>query len=146
MQTFREYHSCCTALLKLIDSWLTDIDDGKCIIAIFLDLKKAFDLVDHDILLQKMKMYNFSESTIKFFKSYLSNRTQIVKDGEFESSSRTVLTGVSQGSILGPILFLIYINDIYMKLTKSSSLDMYADDSTLYSSGFKANEMLYKKI
>jgi len=94
---FREYHSCCTALLKLIDSWLTDIDDGKCICAIVLDLKKAFDLVDHDILLKKMKMYNVSDNTIKFFKSYLSNRTQIVKNGEFESSSRTVLTGVPHG-------------------------------------------------
>ena len=74
-----------------------------------------------------MEMYNFSENTIKFFKPYLLNRTQIVKDGEFESSTRTVLA--PQGSILGPILFLIYINDIHMKLTKSSSLDMYADDA-----------------
>ena len=86
-----------------------------------------------------MKMYNFSENTIKFFKPYLSNRTQIVKDGEFESSSRTVL--VPQGSILGPIIILIYINVIHMKLTKSSSLDMYADDSTLNSSGLKDNEI-----
>jgi len=59
---FREYHLCCTALLKLIDLWLTDIDDGKCIGTLLLDLKKAFDLVDHDILIKNMKMYNFSET------------------------------------------------------------------------------------
>jgi len=88
-----------------------------------------------------MKMYNFSENTILFFKSYLSNRTQVVRDGEVISLSRTVLTGLPQGSILGPILFLIYINDIHMKLTNSISLDMYADDSTLHSSGFKTNEI-----
>ena len=69
--------------------------------------QKAFDLVDHDILLKKMKTYNFSENTIKFFKSYISNRTQVVRDGEFVSSSRTVLTGVPQGSILGPMLLLL---------------------------------------
>ena len=88
-----------------------------------------------------MKMYTFSKNTIKFFKYYLSSRTHIVKGGELGSSSRTVFTGVPQVLILGPILFLIYIKDIHMKLTRSSSLKMYADDSTLHSSGFKANEI-----
>jgi len=86
-------------------------------------------------------MYNFSKNTIKFFKYYLSNRTQIVKGGDLVSSSRTVFTGVPQGLIIGPILYLIYINDIHMKLTMSSSLKMYADDLTLHSSGFKVNEI-----
>lgn len=71
---FRKNHSCCTALTSLIDAWVKDIDSGKIVGAVFLDLRKAFDLVDHEILLHKLNLYHFSENSIKFFKSYLSNR------------------------------------------------------------------------
>lgn len=71
---FRKNHSCNTALISLIDTWLKDVDSGKIIGTVFLDLKKAFDLVDHEILLHKLKLYHFSENAVKFFKSYLSNR------------------------------------------------------------------------
>ena len=74
-------HSCNTALIRLIDAWLKDVDSGKLVGAIFLDLRKAFDLVDHEILLHKLKLYHFSEISLNLFESYLENSNQIVKIG-----------------------------------------------------------------
>ena len=99
----------------------------------FLDLRKAFDLVDHSILLHKLKLYHFSQKTVSFFESYLSNRKQQVKVGDTQSSFMKIQSGVPQGSILGPILFLIYINDIAYSCP-DLNIDLYADDSTLFRS------------
>ncbi len=137
---FRENHSCQTALIRLIDEWLKDVDMGKCIGSVFVDLKKAFDLVDHKILLHKLKLHHFSNRSLTLFQSYLRNRLQSVKHGNTISSPQTVTSGVPQGSILGPLLFLIYINDIDLLLDKST-IDLYADDSTLYVSGFSLLEI-----
>ena len=136
---FRQSHSCHTALISLIDSWLKDVDEGKFIGTIFLDLRKAFDLVDHDILIYKLKLCHFSNEATKFFTSYLSNRKQLIKIGNSKSSFKTIRTGVPQGSILGPLLFLIYINDIAFDIT--SNIDLYADDSTVHKSGSNVNEI-----
>ena len=130
---FRESHSCQTALIRLVDSWLTDIDSGNSVGTIFLDLKKAFDLVDHDILLHKLKLYHFSNSALKLFQSYLSKRTQFVKMGGVCSTSSTINSGVPQGPILGPLLFLLYVNDL--PLCIKSNADMYADDTTIHQAG-----------
>ena len=96
---------------------------------ILIDLQKAFDTIDHKILLNKMKFLGFSQKVIDWFKCYLSNRTFQVKINETISSSGNVTCGVPLGSILGPLLFLIYVND--MALSVESKLLLYADDSCL---------------
>ena len=102
---FRKSHSCCTALINLIDKGLKDVDDGKYVGAVFLDLKKAFDLVDHDVLLHKLDLHHFSTSALNLMKSYIYDRSQLVKIGDVYSDVQKLKSGVPQGSILGPILF-----------------------------------------
>ena len=131
---FRKEHSCLTALTYMTDSWMKSIDNGEIVGCVLLDLQKAFDLVDHEILLYKLKLYHFSETTLAWFKSYLNGRYQHVQHNNEKSNELEIKTGVPQGSILGPLLFLLYVNDLPMAIHKSS-LDMYADDSTLYTSG-----------
>ena len=82
---FWKHHSCQTALIKLINDWLSHIDRGKIVAAIFFDLKKAFDVVDHEILLQKLALYGVRGTSLHWFESYLSNRSQCVVDGWVES-------------------------------------------------------------
>lgn len=137
---FRENHSCQTALIRLIDEWLKDVDNGNCIGSVFIDMKKAFDLVDHEILLYKLKLHHFSDGTLSLFHSYLSQRQQCVKLGTSFSTPLTIKSGVPQGSILGPLLFLIYINDIGLLLNQSD-IDLYADDTTLYATGANPSEI-----
>ena len=131
---FRQFHSCQTALTKMTNLWLKDIDDGNLTGAMFIDFTKAFDLVDHKLLLKKLALYKFDESTLLWFKSYLSNRKQSVHVG----GSKSKYLGVPQGSVLGPLLFLVYINDLPLHVEKSK-LEMFADDMTLHSSSADMN-------
>ena len=109
---FRSLHSTVTALLEATDSWALDIDRGNVNAVVFLDLKKAFDTVDHDVLLGKLSLYGIQESAYDWFESYLNNRTQkCVVNGSL-SKVCSLGCGVPQGTILGPLLFLIYINDL----------------------------------
>lgn len=130
---FREKHSCETALLKVVDQWMESIDKGYILGTVFLDLSKAFDLVNHEIMVTKLRIYGVSSKAINWFKSYLVNRSQCTYLNGVLSSSRRIACGVPQGSILGPLLFLIYINDIDLTLEYCSA-DMYADDTTFYAS------------
>jgi len=127
---FRCLHSTVTALLESTNSWAYNIDHGQVNAVVFLDLKKAFDTVDHGILLSKLNAYGLGGAVGNWFKSYLSNRSQKCYVNGHLSSNSTLLCGIPQGTILGPLLFLLYINDLPNCLEHSQAR-MYADDTNL---------------
>ena len=127
---FRENHSTQTAVIELNDTLKLDLDIGHTPLVFFLDLSKAFDTIDFDILLIKLKHIGVSTSAIRWFDSYLKNRKQYVSYNNVDSDFLTTQTGVPQGSILGPLLFLIYMNDLN-NVSSHFKLICYADDSTL---------------
>ena len=133
---FRSLHSTVTALLHATDQWAYNIDKGHVNAVVFLDLKKAFDTVDHTILLSKLEACGVKGSEHAWFKSYLNLRTQKCFVNGSLSDSKSLAFGIPQGTILGPLLFIIYINDLPNCL-EFSVPQMYADDTNLT---FAAND------
>ena len=127
---FRLLHSVATALLASTNDWYLNIDKGKYTGLVFIDLKKAFDTVDHKILLQKMNMHGVTGLEHDWFTSYLENRKQFCRVDGTSSDVRRINCGVPQGSCLCPLLFLIYINDLPFSLQKSH-VSIYADDTAI---------------
>ena len=118
----------------MADTWLKAINEGKLVGCAMIEFRKTFDLVDHKLLRNKLDIYRFSALSLSWFKSYLSNRTQEVEIINSCSNIGDVVCGVPQGSILGPLLFFMFINDLPLSLKNSPiSADLYADDTTLYS-------------
>ncbi len=115
----------------MVDRWLKAINEGKIIGTVMVDFKKAFDLVDHDILLKKLVHYKLSSHTLAWVSSYLLERQQRVSINNTLSDSSNITNGVPQGCILCPLLFLIFINDLPL-YTNEVFTDLYADDTTLY--------------
>ena len=122
-----------------------NIDDGKMNSVILLDIKKAFDTVDHQIMLDKLNCYGIHEDELGFFMSYLNDRQQCCNVNNVFSSTRKITCGVPQGSILGPLLFIIYMNDLPVSVT-GVDIKMYADDTSLYGAFKTINDLQEKLI
>jgi hypothetical protein len=129
---FRKHHSTSTALIKITDDLLRASDSKLTSVLVLLDFSKAFDSVDHELMCAKLvTQYGFTTCAVGLIRSYLSNRTQYVFANGQSSSFLPLTTGVVQGSVLGPILFSLFINDITSQIT-SCSYHLYADDVQLY--------------
>ena len=134
---FRRGRSTSLALTQFTDEVLSNMDNGLVNGVVFIDLKKAFDTVDHGIMLGKLKSIGVTSTHLAWFNSYLSCRCQKTVIGQASSSIRKVSVGVPQGSILGPLLFTIYINDIPTVL-RNSTVTLFADDTALHCSSESA--------
>ena len=141
---FRPKHSTLSLLPQMSDNWLESMDIGEIIGLISVDTRKAFDSIDHKILLKKMQeQFGVRVLELKWSHSYLTNRTQVcVVDGH-TSSAMEIICGVPQGSILGPLMFLLYINDLPECLLNTTS-GMYADDTLIYASSASFSELVLK--
>jgi hypothetical protein len=142
---FRSNHSCQTALINIVDKWIEEMNNGNVNVVILLDLKKkkAFDAVDHDIMAKKLEIYGFNKKALAIFNSYMTNRTQQVQIGNVLSDKCPVKYGVPQGSILEPLLFILYINDLSLSISNCNT-DMYADDYTIHIPGKNISDILTK--
>lgn len=127
---FRKSFSTETALIRLLDQLLFDLDENRVSGLVFVDYRKAFDLIDHNILLNKLYSYGIRGQFLELFESYFSDRSQCVNVNGVKSTIRHIDYGVPQGSILGLLLFIVFINDLPGQI-EHSVVDIYADDTTL---------------
>ena len=137
---FRNFYSCETALTNLAEKWAKALDTGLLNGVIMIDLTKAFDLISHKILLRKLQMYQCADKSIDWFRSYLLDRKQCTAFKGSLSTQKLLTAGVPQGSILGPLFFILFMKDLPLELTHCD-IDMYADDSTLTLSASNVPEL-----
>ena len=138
---FRPKHSTQHAVISLVNNITNSLDTRDIVIGVFLDLKKAFDTVDHTILLKKLYAYGIRSNAHKWLTSYLTGRTQYVVYDGHKSSTLNLTCGVPQGSILGPLLFIIYVNDI-CNVSDLLCKILYADDTCVVAHGHNLDDLI----
>ena len=138
---FRKRFSTQHALLAMIEKWKKNVDNGHAFGAVLTDLSKAFDCLPHDLIIAKLKAYGLDEPSLQLLQSYLSDRQQRTKIGNTYSSCKDVTHGVPQGSILGPLLFNIFLCDMFFIL-EDIDIASYADDTTPYASAQSLEELI----
>jgi Reverse transcriptase (RNA-dependent DNA polymerase) len=137
---FRSNRSCETALITAIEHWKSSLAKNKYVLALFIDFKKAFDLLNRKLLFLKLFHYGFDNSSLKLFTNYFNTRSQTTKINKTLSSTCDICLGVPQGSVLGPLLFLLFINDLAFDTELNPCL--FADDTTVSSSGSDVNSLI----
>ena len=130
---YRDYHGCDTAILSLTEQFKKELDNHKLISLVSMDLSKAFDTLPHDLIVKKLEDYGGDSKVINLVTNYLSDRQQRVRLSGQHSSMKTIMKGVPQGSILGPIFFNIFMNDPSYAIDECT-LFTYADDNQLFKS------------
>ena len=131
LSAYRKKYSCENVLFRCLEEWKLALDNNEYIACIAMDLSKAFDCLPHGLLLAKLAAYGLSTNSCNYLQSYLENRKQRVKIGSFKSEWLTVKRGVPQGSLTGPLLFNIFMNDLFLCIDQKCSIFNYADDNTL---------------
>ena len=137
---FRAAHSCETALHEIISKCLGNLDDKLINALLLVDFKKAFDMIDRELMLYKLGNCGFDKLSIQLLSDYFKNRTQVVKIDEIQSQVTELLMGIIQGSCLGPLLFIIFINDLPSFL-KNLKAKLFADDTTIIFIGNSLEEL-----
>ena len=123
--------------------WAKATNDNQMCGVVLLDLRKAFDLVSHQVLLEKLQQYKCTNFTLNWFESYLHNRNQSTVFRGTISKTEHVKVGVPQGSVLGPLMFIVFMNDLPLA-SPNSQLDMYADDTTMTYAGSSIEDIQQK--
>ena len=140
---FRKGFSTASSIADLTDNLLQNVNEGRTSLAAFVDLRKAFDTVNHEILLKKLLCYGISQINLDWCTNYLSNRVQRTRANGAISGPQHVTCGVPQGSVLGPLFFILYVNDV-QSAVKVSKLQLYADDTVIYAAGENADDAACK--
>ena len=131
LSAYRKKFSCHNVLIHCIEQWRKALDEGQIVATVLMDLSKAFDSLPHGLLLAKLNSYGVSMEACDFIRSYLGNRPQQVKIGQYKSSWKIINRGIPQGSLTGPMLFNFFLNDIFYYLN-TNNICNYADDNTLF--------------
>ena len=138
---YRKNYSSQNILISLTEEWRKNLDNNFVVGAALTDLSKAFDCIPHDLIIAKLSAYNFSDEALSYIYSYLTNRRQYVRINNTHSQLKTIISGVPQGSILGPILFNLSVNDLFFFVALASPYN-FADDNTLSAFGTTVSRLI----